>query len=504
MAILKQKSFVFMVLSLFAALLLSSRAVSLQDTTAEIRIIFFSNMPEVEASKERPGLARVAAYINTVREQTDNHLVIHGGDSLSPAVLSSLDRGAHMIDILNSIEPDALSIAKREFAYGEDVLIARAGEALFPFVSSNTFDLRTDQAFETISPSELFDVANVQIGIVVLTSPQLVSEYATERTGVLPALSAAKNQAEVLKSQGADIIILVADYDLSSSPELLDPTVFNVILQSSRKTGDVTKKGTLYYLKEWGSDSNLSDIKITLKKEAATYKITNLSVSNPNLFDYTPQASIVSLIEEHVAPLKNLLEVQLGQTSVRLSTLRNLVRSQENSFSNILADSMRDAVDADVALINGGSIRGNKIYTANSFLTRNDLQEELPFRNSIAKLSVTGQQLWDALEFGIACRFDYDGCFPQISNMNIEYSLETKKIISLKIKGQAVDLSASYSLATTEFLAKGGDGYSMFKSGSRLKSPGSGQLTREIFSKYISLRQTIAPKVEGRLIYVDE
>jgi 2',3'-cyclic-nucleotide 2'-phosphodiesterase (5'-nucleotidase family) len=128
------------------------------------------------------------------------------------------------------------------------------------------------------------------------------------------------------------------------------------------------------------------------------------------------------------------------------------------------------------------------------------MQAELPFRNTIALLEVTGQQIWDALEYGIPCRLDFDGCFPQVSNLVIKYSESQKALISVLIDGKTLEKDQTYKLATTDYLAGGGDGYQMLASAKKLEFPERGQLTREVLSRYIIDAKVISPRIENRIV----
>jgi 2',3'-cyclic-nucleotide 2'-phosphodiesterase (5'-nucleotidase family) len=198
--------------------------------------------------------------------------------------------------------------------------------------------------------------------------------------------------------------------------------------------------------------------------------------------------------------LKALLNTPIGVVGENLTTDRNQVRSLENAFANMLADSLRQRVGADAALVNGGSVRGDRSYKAGYKLTRRDMQTELPFRNTIALLEVSGQQIWDAIEYAIPCRNDFDGCFPQVSNLTIKYSMPQNRLISVNIAGEPLDKTKLYKLATTDYLAAGGDGYDMFVSARKLDILGEGQLTREILSQYIIDNGTVKPKIEDRIV----
>lgn len=494
----------FASISLFMALVswaVSTGALAADD--AEVRIVFFANMPEVEATAERPGLARVATYINQARQENPETFVFHGGDSLSPAVLSSLDQGAHMIDILNALEVDLMAVAKREFAYGEDILIQRAEEALFPFVSSNTLDKETQLPLDAVQMRELFDIGDISVGFVALTAPQVIREYATKRTIIRDSLEAALEHAAILRHQGADLIILNADFDLSHEAKIFTDGMFDLIIQVSAENVDLKKIENTFYLSELSSDTNLTDLKIALSPNGNAYGISSIEVGHPDLFALEPDPEVGLMVDGHVQPLKLLLETPLGRLAGPITTERNSVRSEENAFANMLADSVRIASNADVAIINGGSIRGNRRYEADTVLTRNDLQSELPFRNTVALLEVSGQQIWDALQYGLPCKHVLDGCFPHVSNIQLVYSNGDKTLTSVKIAGQQIDLERKYTLATTDFLSIGGDGYEVFTGAKRLIGPEDGQLTREILSKYIEDQQTIIPALERRIFFTD-
>ena len=82
--------------------------------------------------------------------------------------------------------------------------------------------------------------------------------------------------------------------------------------------------------------------------------------------------------------------------------------------------SARDAVGADVAIVTGGAIRGDRLYPAGTVLTRRDVLTELPFDNRTLKLEVTGAQLLAAMENAVSLLKQGAGRFPQISGMVVE------------------------------------------------------------------------------------
>ena len=123
---------------------------------------------------------------------------------------------------------------------------------------------------------------------------------------------------------------------------------------------------------------------------------------------------------------------------------------------------MKTYTNSDIALLNSGSIRGESYHSPDTFLTRKDISKEIPFRNKIVLLKVTGQQIITALENGFSIIEQIKGRFPQVSGMQIKYDSSApsgKRVISVLINGKPLKPSSIYKLATSDYIASGGDGY---------------------------------------------
>src|SRR5690606_33217386 len=108
------------------------------------------------------------------------------------------------------------------------------------------------------------------------------------------------------------------------------------------------------------------------------------------------------------------LAIEIGTTTTALDSRRATVRGQEAAIGNLIADAMRAAVDADIAITNGGGIRADREYPAGHRLTRKDVLSELPFGNRTVKLAVTGEHVKAALENGVSQFEAVAGRFPQV------------------------------------------------------------------------------------------
>jgi 2',3'-cyclic-nucleotide 2'-phosphodiesterase (5'-nucleotidase family) len=194
------------------------------------------------------------------------------------------------------------------------------------------------------------------------------------------------------------------------------------------------------------------------------------------------------------------LNAPAGATSVPLDTRNEVVRLKESPVGNLIADLMREALKADVALVNGGGIRGNAV-TPPGPLTRGDVLKILPFANKVVKLEVTGDTLRAALENGLSQHEKIAGRFPQVSGLR--YAFDPKKpagsrLTSVAVGGKPLDPTARYSVATFEFLMGGGDGYTMLQQATVLVKPQNGPMDSDLILERLKAGP-IAPTTDGRI-----
>src|SRR5215813_5171003 len=91
--------------------------------------------------KRRGGFARLAAVVKAERAKartTGSHVILaHGGDTLSPSLMSGIDKGAHIIALTNLVAPDIFVPGNHEFDFGKSIFLQRMAEANFPLYAAN-------------------------------------------------------------------------------------------------------------------------------------------------------------------------------------------------------------------------------------------------------------------------------------------------------------------------------------------------------------------------------
>jgi 5'-nucleotidase len=241
--------------------------------------------------------------------------------------------------------------------------------------------------------------------------------------------------------------------------------------------------------------------KQTGKLESIDWKVI------PVTDEYPDDPSFAAIHAKYGGLLKDLGK-RVGRTTVELEMKSENVRTRETNMGNFIADAYRQATGADVALVNGGSIRADALIKPGP-LTKRDVLSILPFNNKVLKIQITGATLRAALEHGVGSIGveSQPGRFPQVSGMRFSYDASRKpgeRVTSVTVNGRPLVDRQMYTLAATSYVIKdGGDGYTMFRDARVLGQPDQTPSESEIMQRVITLRRPIAPKVEGRITRID-
>jgi len=189
----------------------------------------------------------------------------------------------------------------------------------------------------------------------------------------------------------------------------------------------------------------------------------------------------------------------------------HLTRATETNLPNLVADAMvrywqKFEYLCDLAVINGGFVRGDKIYPIGYQLTIGVLREELPFPKSSHLVKLKGQMLWNALEEMLTPLPLAAGCYPHLSHgWELKYDSSKPpghRIISLAKQNIPIDLEKNYLVAITIFMHNGGDNCKSWTLGQLVSKPDEETIICDIVIRYLKElkqnNQPLIPRVEGR------
>ena len=492
--------------TLMAALLSGATLVSpALAETVNITFLLANDTYKVDNTSERGGFARLNAVVKAERAKGGHVFYSHAGDLISPSLLSGFDQGEHTITLLNMAPPDAFTPGNHEFDFGPEVFMKRMKEAKFPLYAAN---LRTadGKPVEGFKDSAIIDMGGVKVGIVgaaaqdspVKSSPGPGLQFS-------PTLDTTIAAGKQLRADGADIVVAVVHASRDVDRALFDNRAADIIL-----TGDdhdlalfFDGRTVMAESKEEAEFVTAIDVKVDVDEKDGKRKVS--WYPNFRLIDtatVTPDAATQAKVDEYNSLLSKELDVAIGTTTEALDSRKSTVRTTEAAIGNLIADGMRAAVGADIAITNGGGIRGNKEYPAGAELTRRDILSELPFGNKTVKIEVTGEAVLAALENGVSDVENSAGRFPQVSGITLEADLTKPKgerVSNVMIGGKPLDTGATYTLATNDYIYGGGDGYTALKSGKPLFGVRDAKLMANDVMAYITGQKTVSAKVEGRI-----
>lgn len=492
--------------TLIATLLLGTTLVMpARAETVNITFLLTNDIYNVENETGRGGFARLNAVVKAERAKGGNVIYAHAGDLISPALLSGFDQGEHTIVLTNIAPPDIFTPGNHEFDFGPDIFLARMKEAKFPLFAAN-LRTRGGVPVEGFRDTQIRDIGGLKVGFVGLTADDSpVKSSPGDGLVFAPTFETALARAAELKAQGAEFIVAVAHAKREVDQKLYQSGVFDIIL-----SGDDHDLALFYdgnsVLAESMTEANFVtaiDVMVEVKEKDGKRSISwwpDFRVIDTA--SVTPDPETQARIEAYRAELDQDLNVVIGTTSEPLDSRKALLRTRETAMGNLIADALRAATGADAAITNGGGIRGDRQYPAGAQITRRDVMTELPFGNRTVKLQVTGSSILAALENGVSDVANSAGRFPQVSGLTFTADLTRapgQRVSNVMIAGKPLDPAASYTLATNDYMAAGGDGYTALKDGKPLLGVRDGKLMANDVIAYITARKTVAPKVEGRI-----
>ncbi|MEL6505537.1 MAG: bifunctional UDP-sugar hydrolase/5'-nucleotidase [Pseudomonadota bacterium] len=491
------------VATLAAGVSLSAMATALAEKV-NVSFIVASDM-DTMSGKVRGGVARLAAVVKGERAKGGNSVFVFPGDLLSPSILAGFDKGEHMVKLLNMTPPDIFVPGNHEFDFGPEVFIKRMNEGNFTKLTTNT--RRADGSMiEGFDDTKMMTFGDLKVGFMGLTTSTTAQTSSPGNIKFTDMIETASKTAASLREQGADVVVAAVHTSMDTDFDLMNRAKVDIVLSGHDHHLHVFYDGrnALVESKEEAEYVTIMDVEFDIGESRGKRRVRWWP--NFRIIDtakVTPDPELMAAVNGYEDTLSKELDVELGTVAIELDTRRISVRTTENAFGNLTADAMREAVSADVAFTNGGGIRANKQYDANHKLTRRDVLSELPFGNVTVKLEMTGAQIKEALEHGYSKAPEANGAFLHISGMTatVDTSKEAgSRVSDLMIGGAPVDMDATYTAATNDFMARGGDGYTVLTKARVLIDPSSAKLMANDVMARVRTLGTVDKGIDGRLV----
>jgi len=501
------------------------------------------------------GDAKLATVIENERAKKDQTtVVLDAGDAFQGLPISNSTKGEARAEILNKMQYDAMAVGNHEFDFGLDEVKKYKEILKFPLLSSNTY-VNGARLFEastivdkdkTVEGDEFVVIGVTTPETATKTHPKNVkgvtfTDPISEVNKVIEEVQA-KARAEgkdykhyvVLAHLGVDTTTPVESRGstlaeaLSKNPRLKGKRV-TVIDGHSHTVASTTYGDNVTYNQTGSYLHNVG--KVIYKSRQLLGNPTQIAAADAKKLPANPTVEKLVKDIKQKYDAENAVEV-VSNSPVELNGDRENVRVRETNLGNVVADSLYQygqtgfSHPTDIAVTNGGGLR--ETIAKGKPITKGNVIAVLPFGNTISQIQVTGQQVLDMFEksLGSILQVDKDGKkvldengqpllepsggFLQVSGVKVYYDTNLpsgKRVLAIQVKNRTtgrydlLDLAKTYYLATNDFLAAGGDGYTML-GGAREEGP-SMDAAFEEYLKTADLTQYEKINPNSRTISVD-
>jgi 5'-nucleotidase / UDP-sugar diphosphatase len=479
-------------------------AAPLAAETVKLTLLGVGDVYNFEEEDGRGGFARLNAVAKAERAANPNTLYLFDGDMLSPSLQSGFDKGQNTIDFTNLVPFDLAVPGNHEFDFGPENFAEKMKASKYPWAAINiTKDDGTP--LEGLGGVTVKELGGLKVALIPLaqdTSPEVSS---TGSLKFLPTVETGIDAAKKAREDGADIVVAVAQTDMTNDRALMASKAFDVILSGDDHSYATAYDGVTAYVETSIDGQYLTPIDLLVEIGDNDGKRT---ISWTPVFRFidtatvTPDPESKALADTYLASLDETLNVEIGATTTEIDSRRNMVRSAEATMGNLIADAMRAATGADIGIMNGGGIRGDRTYDAGAKLTRRDILTELPFGNLTVVTELPGSQVLLALENGVSEVEKGAGRFPQVSGLTFVMDPTApagSRVSEVMVGGAALEKDKLYKVAVNDYILGGGDGYAALGGGKLLTNSGGGALVANDVMAFVEKAGTIAPTVEGRI-----
>lgn len=490
------------------------------------------------------GYPYMAALKQQMLAQTPNVLLVSAGDYVQGGSLGAASKGGYIVELMNAVGYDAVTLGNHEFDYGIPRLKELSGMLDAEIVDCNLVSLATGERM--YAPYKMYSFGDVDVAIIGVSTPysftsSMPSYFQDEKGKMLYSLctyniyEVVQHYADEVRALGAEYVVAIThlgddetateinSWELAARTHgidvILDGHSHSTVPERHLKNDqgkDMIVSSTGEYLQKMGR------MTISTTGEIKTELVPREEIQNPD-------PKVTTVIEKVKAEYDALGKRPIGSCEAELNLaegdMPRAVRFQEMGLGNFCVDAIRASMQTDIAIMGGGSVRA-PIHKGS--VTFNDIFTVFPFGNTVATGEISGRQLVDVLEFSVYALPVEFGGFLQVSGISFEVDLgvdspvttdsgmkftgfsgEKRRVSNVRILDadgtyKPVDLDRYYTIAGLNFLLKEhGDGYEVLEG---VKVADTGVADIQVLEKYIveNLGGVIPvsySKPEGRIVF---
>ena len=460
------------------------------------------------------GSARLMTAMNDAKARSNNWILVDGGDQFQGTLFYTYYKGKLAAEMMNQMGYTAMTVGNHEFDDGPEVLAGFIDAVEFPVLMSNADVSGEPLLADAIMKSTVIEQGGEKIGLIGLT-PQDTDELASPGPNVIftDPSDAVQGEVEKLSAEGVNKIIVLSHSGYGVDKMVAENTTgVDVIVGGHTNTllGDMegaegpypTMVGSTAIVSAYAYGKFLGELNVTFDDEG---NVTE-AVGQPIVMsgEVVEDEAVKARITEAAAPLEEIRNRVVAETSEMIEGNRDICRIQECSMGNLVADAMLDRVKdqgIQIAIANSGGLRAS--IDAGE-VTMGEVLTVLPFQNTLSTFQVSGAVVKEALENGVSQIEEVAGRFPQVAGLKFTFDAAAEpgsRISDVMVQeGEEwlpLDEAKTYGLVSNNYVRNGGDGYSMFVDADNAYDFGPD--LADVTAEYMAAEGAYTPYTDGRI-----
>lgn len=437
---------------------------------------------------ENIGFAKFKHFINLANEYTraEGYLVLDAGDIFHGTPFATVELGQSVAQVLKVVGYDAMSPGNHDFNYGQDRLIELGKVADVELLAAN---VKTIEGKLRYGDCFVKEIGEMRFGVFGLTTPETGTKTNPENVVGLTfgteeeIVAEAKSMVQVLQERGVDVIIGLMHMGIDTDSRIKSTTIASQVddidliidghSHSELNQYEIVNGTILTSTGEHFKNVGVVTIQYDLMADEII-KLVPHQISMKQLEKCEEDTEVKSVIDRIKNNQKSILEEVIGTTAIKLEGGRSSVLNGHTNLGHLLTAAMLNETQADISLINGGTIRDSIDV---GMITKGDVLKVLPFSNHIVTVEMTGKQLIEILNQGLVIG---SGRFLHFAGLLVEAKLvqeagcpDRYEVLSVQFNQQPLELTQTYVVAMNDFIVAGGDDYQMSQSSNLLNSFGT-------------------------------
>lgn len=472
----------------------------------------------IDEKEKVGGFANITAFVKDIKKKKDTVFFFDAGDYFTGPAISTLTEGEAIVDIVDTMGYDAISVGNHEFDHGRQNALEKLKKYKTPVVLSNIYVEENGKPFWN-KPYVVIEKNGVKLGVIGIHGK--FAFYDTITANAIKGLEA-RDEEEYLKKYIAeikdkvDLVIVLAhegtparqsskgsedvaralkkDIELAGNVKGIDILITG---HAHQGTPEALVVGDTLIVSTDAQGTEVGELELIL--DSKRKKV--LSYNNKLNIIYDKDIIADPETQQEVDKWNKIIDEKtkevVGKTEITLTRSYG----SESLLGDVIADAIYFSAESkgekpDFAVTNSGGIRTD-IEKGN--ITQKDIIGAFPFPNALTIMTLTGKDVISMFEHAAGLT---NGVLQVSHGIVMEYDSKKEigsRITKLELNGKKIDPDKTYRIATNDFLANGGDGFSQFLSGTK-RNDVNGYMMYNAIMDYLRNKKVVSPKLEGRVV----